>query len=151
MSTTDIYATLVTPEQRKAHFDTTHHIVVRGLADHSAIDALLESFERDVKPYKGKLKRFLSPTSSHRFNSHGHIENHIEHIQRIEEPFLQPFVNHARNLMYSPGIQRELVNFFPDAIGSDQYIFFDVSSGISPHQDGFYAPDHNFTSVWQNR
>ncbi len=147
----DIYTALDTPQKRKEHFDTFGHVVIRGLVPTEDVDSLVATFERDVLPYKGSLRRFPiggDPTP-HTFDEHGRMMLAIREVQNITDPSLERFVHAAKNIVLGNTIKTEVKNLFGNTRGTTDYIFFDANTETGAHQDGYYADQkYEAIAVW---
>ncbi|HIA36914.1 MAG TPA: hypothetical protein EYN89_09375 [Flavobacteriales bacterium] len=122
-----------------ASYQKEGFVLYKTLVPSDFCDSIIESFENEVLPFKGKILRSTSAKmEKHRLSKSGMMTNPILQIQDLEGTQFSQFQHRALNALGSVIIQktiRTLLGVEPVLI---QSVFYHSSMGTSTHEDSHY-------------
>lgn len=148
----DPYLALNTIDKQKEYYKTQGYLVTRNLIPTDICDRIVQSFEREVKPYPGYIYRQTSSLpEKHQLSENGHILNSIKHIQDLNPKSFKRFIDTSFQ-----GIAHENVCRIVKALLNDdsiivQTMLFDGNPATPPHEDSYYLDSSDrgsMVAIW---
>jgi len=134
---------LLNAEQNEQGFKEYGYVIFRHLIPPDLCRGVVALFEEKIKPYEGAIMRFPSYMSEpNRFDSYGHVLNHITELQGIEYKDLEEFVNESISVFTHENLIREVAKTIEGVPILTQTVYFEGGSKPTPtHQDVYYSPN----------
>lgn len=148
----DVYRDLQTDAQIKAYYRANGYVVVRGLIPRELCGEVLESFEKEVKPYSGYIYRQATANpEKHVFTDHGYVRNSILNVQDLNSSLFPEFKRMGLAAITHERLQRKAAVLLGEPGKLVQSMFFEGNSATWPHQDTYYLDSERLgamTGAW---
>jgi len=123
----------------RRHLDEEGYVVVRGLIDQAACEAVRRSFAVEVKSYPGFLYRQTTARAErNRLNEQGHVMNPLLNLQDLDSTRFAALRQQSLGVFTSPAVVGVLRSVFGEDPKLVQTMYFEGNSATWAHQDTYY-------------
>jgi phytanoyl-CoA hydroxylase len=135
-------------EAAREYLTQEGYVVVRGLIDPGACEAICESFAAEVKPFQGFLYRQATARAErNEFNTLGHVMNPLLNLQDLERRRFANLRERALDAFTSRGLVTSLRTVFGEDPKLVQSMYFEGNSQTWAHQDTYYLDSERVGSM----
>ena len=138
-----------TPEANHSElFDSQGYFLASKLIPEELCISLIDSFKRNIKPFKGGLNRVTTAKSEpHHISDHGLIVNPILNVHHLEQKSFDEVRISVLNILSQDSVQQYAAEFTSDIPVLIQSGYFESSLGSVPHIDSYFFDSKNQTLV----
>jgi len=125
-----------TAEERRKFYKENGFIIFRELIPKESCESLIDLFEAEVKPFKGKLKRFSKTHDKrNKFDEYGRVTNAVLIRSALSNAKIRNFANKGFELVYSSKVMKELEELVEGVWMGGSMTYFEISPYTNAHQD----------------
>jgi phytanoyl-CoA hydroxylase len=132
----------------KEYLAAEGYVVIRKLIDPALCTVIRDSFELEVKTYKGFLYRQTTARAErNRFNTLGHVMNPLLNLQDLDPARFSRLRRESLRAFTAPAVTAALHEQFGEDPKLVQTMYFEGNSATWAHQDTYYLDSEHIGSM----